>query len=162
MSPPIDPQDLGQVNTGVSSSTLNQPFPQIYQPFVKENGVINESWLRLLIALWNRTGYAPGASSLEALEIAWLNGDIVAEREGASSGALAALSAAISTEVRRQIELSSTDSPLKNELAALLFETPSAASAEEEAAEWCMEVVSAPAGMTLTGAEACGTLFLNG
>lgn len=35
-------------------------FPQIGSPFVNEGGRINQAWLQLLIALWNRTGGGMG------------------------------------------------------------------------------------------------------
>lgn len=37
-----------------------QAFPQIGEPFVDKGGIIQQTWLQLLIALWNRTGQAPG------------------------------------------------------------------------------------------------------
>jgi|ERR1700742_1927490 len=42
-------------------TTQQQGFPQIGAPLVNPtNGIINQTWLQLLIALWNRTGGASG------------------------------------------------------------------------------------------------------
>lgn len=41
--------------------TDNQGFPQISAPFVMETGQINQTWLQLLINLWQRTGGGKGS-----------------------------------------------------------------------------------------------------
>lgn len=51
-------------------TNLSQGFPQIKAPFVNTDDTINQVWLQLLIALWNRTGLGPGASTPDALALA--------------------------------------------------------------------------------------------
>lgn len=45
------------------TSTLNQNFPVVNQPFVDEQRNILPAWLYLLQALWRRTGNAPGVNT---------------------------------------------------------------------------------------------------
>lgn len=61
---------------------LSTGFPQITAPFTKNYdidgnvvgyGMIERIWLQLLIALWQRTGAAPGADTIEALIVAYAN-----------------------------------------------------------------------------------------
>ena len=40
-----------------------QGFPNISQPFVDQDGKINQAWFQLLISLWTRTGAAQGAQT---------------------------------------------------------------------------------------------------
>lgn len=161
MSPPIDPVDLGIVNRTVSVRAMNQPFPQIYEPFVKGNGVINQSWLQLLIALWNRTGYAPGASSEDALNLASTSSDELSVAGAEQNAILAAfIQDSVQAEIIR-LGLEQQFAPRSDPLEALLFMDASG-SGSATAAQWCMQVISAPAGYVLDGSEECGTLFING
>ena len=43
-----------------SSNNPQQGFPQISLPFVTQTGNITQTWLQLLISLWNRTGGGSG------------------------------------------------------------------------------------------------------
>lgn len=53
-----------------------QGFPQISAPFVDSaTGLINQTWLQLLIALWNRTGQGPG----DIIDITVYTGLVAAE-----------------------------------------------------------------------------------
>lgn len=44
--------------------TAQQGFPKVTAPFVFADGRIQQAWLQLLIALWNRTGGGPGTPEL--------------------------------------------------------------------------------------------------
>lgn len=46
--------------------TPSQGFPAVSQPFTRQGGFINQSWLFLLQSLWNRTGGAGGGSVVSA------------------------------------------------------------------------------------------------
>lgn len=48
----------------MANQTQNQGFPQINTPFVDPtNGRITQSWFKLILSLWNRTGAGQGQSS---------------------------------------------------------------------------------------------------
>lgn len=44
----------------VGSNNPQQGFPQISLPYVDENRYITQTWLQLLVSLWNRTGAGSG------------------------------------------------------------------------------------------------------
>lgn len=53
-----------------SVTNIAQGFPTIQAPLVNDDKTINDAWLRLLIALWNRTGMGQGVSSADAYGMA--------------------------------------------------------------------------------------------
>jgi len=160
----VDPINLGIVNVTVSQRAMNQPFPQIYEPFVKiENGVINQSWLQLLIALWNRTGYAPGASANDALVLGATSSDevsVASAEQNASLGLL--IQEAVAAEVAR---LAMDQEPVarRDPLEALLFMDTGGAGAADEDCAACSEVIDVPFGTRVINpaSDFCGTIFTN-
>jgi hypothetical protein len=163
MSPPIGPNDLGVVNTSVSSSALNQPFPQIYEPFVKGNGVINQSWLQLLIALWNRTGYAPGASSSDALTLAAASSDEVSVANAEQNSTLGLLiHDAVVAEIAR-LGLDQEPVARSDPMEALLFLDSSAATGADDDCAQCSAIVNFAFGTRVISpnSDFCETTFTN-
>lgn len=144
---------------------ISAPFPQITQPFVAEGtAIINQAWLQLLIAMWNRTGEAPGVDSTEILMFSTMN-------ESSSDSALAQHNAELGLLVQdlvqkeiQRLGLDSAPSGARDPLEALLFmDATSGDSSEEESCGACVVVEDLAAGGVISLTDySCGTLFTNG
>lgn len=164
MSPPVDPIDLGIVNMPiVQPSALRQPFPQIVQPFVNEHGVINQSWLQLLIALWNRTGSAPGVSSVTNEYLSASSMDEVSVANAEQSAALGLLiQEAVGAEIAK-LGLDQQFEKRSDPLEALLFFDAGAGAGADDDCVACSAVIDVPNGTRVINpsADFCGTIFTN-
>lgn len=160
-----DPIDIGLVDP-VIKQRLSNPFPQIPAPFVDPaTGVINQIWLQLLIALWERTGGASGGGGSTTDIFNYVVGEpsLAPPRENAEAGELgllgqppsASMIIAIKEEIARQLLLVSKP-PVIDPLMALLFSThsaPASGDASDCCASWVPLVDGAePPGFITDGA----------
>lgn len=158
-----DPIDIGLVDP-VIKIALSQPFPQIPAPFVDEHGVINQTWLQLLITLWNRTGGSSGGGGSTTDIFNYVIGEVSSPppRENASAGELgllgqpasASLIAAIREEIARQLLLV-VKPPALDPMLALLFTSHPPSQSEDAGccASWVPMVDGAePPGFITDGA----------
>ncbi len=151
--PPINPLSIG--------------FPQINQKWADERGVVNQLWLQLLIALWNRTGNAPGGSIIDVINyFVGLDGEAASAAETAASldAAIMALTQAQQSQIDEAIARHFLLNPPpvdSDPLLALVLGNDSAGGAADECA-CCTPVEPLAAGGVITLASyACGTIFTN-
>lgn len=165
-----EPIDIGLVDP-VIKQILSQPFPQIPAPFVDPaTGVINQTWLQLLIALWNRTGGPSGGGGSTTDIFNYVVGEpsLSPPRENAEAGELGLLGqispsiiASIREEIARQLLLIAKPQPV-DPMAGLLF-TSHPPPAEEDDCGSCVPVEAFASGGAISLDDyACGTIFTNG